>query len=78
MSSLALFLWLSVVKSLYMQHILAFPVLWQQQHFPLTMERDGHDSPGGQDFWFAHCFSEHGFAQHALISCPGSWTEYSF
>lgn len=80
MTSLAPFLWLDVVKSLYVQHTPAFCVLWQQQHFPMTVEKARHDSPGGEDFWFAHCFSEHGCpAQPQVhISCPGSWTEYSF
>lgn len=68
MSSLAPFLWRSVVKSLHLQHTLAFHVLWQHQHFPLTVERVKHDSPGGEDFWFAHCFSEHEFAYHTLKS----------
>lgn len=48
--------------------------------FSIDCGESRHDSPGGEDFWFAHCFSEHGCpAQPQVhISCPGSWTEYSF
>lgn len=53
MSSLAPFLCLCIVKSQYVQHTLAWRVLGQW-HFPLTVEGVRHDSPEGQEFWFAH------------------------
>lgn len=79
MISPAPFLWLCVVKSLYVQHTLAVCVLWQW-HFPLTVEGAGYDSQGGQECWFAHCFPEHRCSAHpqAHVSCPGIWSEYSF
>lgn len=70
MSSLAPFLWLCVVKSPYVQYTLALYVLWQQ-HFPLTVEGAMHDSPGGQEFWFAHCFPKRGCPAHPQILVAG-------